>query len=142
MPIHSYFPYWLSYSTKQQYVVILSVLIINVSLFLCPSVQIYCMSCSPARFKSNPVCNCYKMHNECQAGCDTFQKNNVASLTILAWIMGLSETYCRMSVDIADIGISWNMFYSVRLKTSLPVFKLLTLVSFCSCLKAFIFSKW
>lgn len=53
------------------------------------------MSCSPARFKSNYVCNCYKMHNGCQAGCDTFQdkckKKNVASLTILAWLMGLIE---------------------------------------------------
>lgn len=32
MPIHSYSPYWLSYSTKQQYVVILSVLMIDISL--------------------------------------------------------------------------------------------------------------
>lgn len=34
MPTHSYSPYWLSCITKQQYVVILCVLMMNVSLFL------------------------------------------------------------------------------------------------------------
>lgn len=39
MPIHSYSPYCLSYSTKQQYVVILSVLMINISLSRPPSLS-------------------------------------------------------------------------------------------------------
>lgn len=72
---YSYSPYWLSCDTTQQYVVILSVMI-NIS--LCLSVLQFKYNVRLVRLLvSNHVCNCYKMHNECQAGCDTFQEKTM-----------------------------------------------------------------
>lgn len=85
MPSHSYSPYWPSNSTNQQYVLILPILMADTPLRLNNNV------CLVLLLVSNHVCNCYKCTMNVRLAV-VHSNKYVASLGILAWIMGLTGT--------------------------------------------------
>lgn len=111
MQIHSYSPYWLSHSTKQQYVVILSVLMINISPVLRrppgSDIMYVLFACS------SEIESCMQLLQKCTMNVRLAvihsKKTCSKSVTTLAWITGLTET---MAVrGLLDIGMSLNIFY-------------------------------